>query len=390
MRIFVLLPRVPFPLNKGDKLRAYHQIRVLSQKHDIYLFALSDNNKDLQYVNELRNLVPKITVFKLKKWEVYLNIIFCLLFTKKPIQTAYFFNSKAKRKINQIINDFKPDVVYNQLLRTAEYVKNRDDVHKVIDFQDAFSMGMKRRAEKSSGFMKMVFILEFKRLEKYEADIFNYFQRYSIISNPDRLLIKHPEKNDIEIIENGVDFDFFKPIDAKKEYDIVFTGNMNYPPNIKSAEYLANVIVKKLAKLKPDVKVLIAGASPHQRVKNLKSDNIYVSGWLEDIRDAYSKSKVFVAPMQIGTGLQNKLLEAMAMKIPCVTSELANNALNAKEEEEIFVGSSEEEYIKHITKLLDNSELAEKISLNAYKFVRENYSWEASVKKLEYLFVNEN
>ena len=104
---------------------------------------------------------------------------------------------------------------------------------------------------------------------------------------------------------------------------------MSYPPNINAVVYIAEQIMPIIIKQIPNVKFLIAGATPTNDVKNLQSDNIHVTGWLDDIRDAYNESKVFLAPLQIGTGLQNKLLEAMAMKIPCITSSLANNAIGA-------------------------------------------------------------
>ena len=124
------------------------------------------------------------------------------------------------------------------------------------------------------------------------------------------------------------------------------------------------------------------------KVLKLKSDKVNVTGWVEDISEYYSRSKIFVAPMQIGTGLQNKLLEAMAMKLPCITSQLANNALGATHNNNILIGNNADEYTKHILTLIENDNLQKEIAQKGYQFVKENYTWEGSTSILEKLITS--
>jgi glycosyltransferase involved in cell wall biosynthesis len=128
---------------------------------------------------------------------------------------------------------------------------------------------------------------------------------------------------------------------------------------------------------------MISGANPVNSVLSLANKNIHVSGWMDDIREAYWSSKIFIAPMQIGTGLQNKLLEAMAIGIPCVTTELANNALGATANEQILIGNTPEEIAHQIERLLTEPDLVIKISSNGRTFVTENYNWKTVSEKLE-------
>jgi glycosyltransferase involved in cell wall biosynthesis len=123
-------------------------------------------------------------------------------------------------------------------------------------------------------------------------------------------------------------------------------------------------------------------------VVKLKSNRVIVTGWVDDISEYYAKSKVFVAPMQIGTGLQNKLLEAMAMQLPCITSNLANNALNAEPNKSVLIGENPKDYANHIVQLLDNKDLYQKIAENGYDFVKRNYTWEGSTSILEKLITS--
>ena len=381
MKIFVLLSRFPYPLEKGDKLRAYNQIKFLSKNNEIHLCTLNDTKLDEKSISALEPFCKSITVINLSKFAMLINVIKAFL-TGKPLQVGYFYNSAAQKKINWLIKTIRPDHIYCQLLRVAEYVKEQN-IPKTLDYQDVFSKGVERRSLTSPWYFKPILKIEYKRLLKYENEVFNYFDNKTIISKPDRDLIPHPEKDKIEIVINGVDTDFFKPMNIKKEYEVVFIGNMGYPPNVNAAEYLAKKILPLVHKQKPDVRLTLAGASPHANVLALKSDKIEVTGWVEDIRECYAKSKIFIAPMQIGTGLQNKLLEAMAMKIPSITSDLANKALEAKNGEEILVGSSPEQFAGHIVNLLNNDDLANTIAENGYKFVHRNYHWSAATRKLE-------
>ncbi|HSN50834.1 MAG TPA: glycosyltransferase, partial [Bacteroidales bacterium] len=216
-------------------------------------------------------------------------------------------------------------------------------------------------------------------------DIFEKFDNRTIISIPDRDLIPHPDREKIVVVRNGVDTGFFAPVEREKEFDLVFTGNMGYPPNINAAEFLVNRILPFVLQTRPDTTLLIAGASPHIRVSVLGSSNITVSGWVPDMRECYASARIFIAPMQIGTGLQNKLLEAMAMRIPSVTSPLANQALQAKEGSDILIASTPQEYAAHILDLLDHPEKASQIGQKGLEYVRDNFSWEAETAKIEKL-----
>ena len=375
MKILVLLPRVPFPLEKGDKLRAFNQIKQLAKHNEIVLCALNDNGK----VNEqdaFRALQPycqSISFVKFNKLQVLLGLIRAF-FKGWPLQCGYFYNRKAAKKVNALIAKHKPDILYGQLLRTAEYIRHKD-IPKVIDYQDIFSYGMKRRADIASFVTRPIFNLEYHRLKRYEAAVFDDFDVRTIISAPDRALFPHEKRDEILIIPNGVDHNYFKPMEREKQYDLVFTGNMSYPPNVNAVEYLANEIMPIVWKTLPDTKLYIAGATPDPKVKKAACDRIIVSGWLDDIRDAYAQSRVFIAPMRIGTGLQNKLLEAMSMRLPAITSPLANAALGAKPDEEILIGCNAQEMAQHIITLLTDKEKADRLAQAGFDFTNRVYDW---------------
>ncbi|MCO6498944.1 MAG: glycosyltransferase [Vicingus serpentipes] len=384
MKIFVLLSRFPYPLEKGDKLRAFHQIKELSKNHEIILCALSDIKVDQKSIAVLSAYCSEIKIIKLSKFKIFWNLLIQLLFTNQSLQVAYFYNKSAQKKIDAYLSKYQPDHIYCQLIRVAEYVKH-SSIKKTIDYMDALARGMERRVEYAPFYLKPFLKMEAIRLKRYEHFIFDYFDNHVIISNQDKELIVHLNNDAIEVVPNGVDYDTYQTKNLPKKYDLIFAGNMAYPPNVDSVLYLVKHIMPLIWKNNPDINLVIAGADPDKKVLQLKSNKVIVTGWVEDISNYYASSKVFIAPMQIGTGLQNKLLEAMAMQLPCITSTLANNALGATNQQNILIGNTPEEYAQHALELLNNNELHQKIASNGNQFVKENYTWEGSTSILEKL-----
>ena len=379
-KILVVTSRVPWPLDKGDKLRAYHQIKSLSANAEIYLFCTNDAGEIPEALEELNKFCKEVKIVPLPKIKIAFNLAFAY-FKDIPFQAAYFYNSTAQHAFNNFIDKVKPDAIYCQLIRTALFVQNRKE-YKVLDYMDAFSKGMERRMDKFTGIKRLIFRMESQRLRSFETKVFEWFNEKIIISDQDKKLIEHPKREGINTIPNGVDVGFFKPDPTKKEFDIIFSGNMNYPPNIEAAEYLCKKILPIINSRGKKFKVLISGTSPAEPVKSLANDQVIISGWVQDIRENYSKSKILVAPMQSSIGLQNKLLEAMAMGLPCITSSLANNALQAKAGTEILTADSPEEYSEKILQLLSDEKQYREFSIAGLNFVQTKYSWDNFNRKL--------
>lgn len=372
-KLVVVLSRFPYPLEKGDKLRSYYQIKELSRRFSIYLIALSDVPVSRESIHELENYCSSVTVYRLGKLSVLLNSFLALL-GKTPVQVGYFYNYFIARKINNQIHSIRPDHILSQLIRTTEYTKNYHLCPKTLDYMDALSKGMERRIEHAPWYKKWFFRTEYKRLLVYERIMFDYFDKKTIISEQDKRYIFHPERDKIVCIPNGIDAHFLEKITVEKKYDLAFVGNMNYPPNIEAVLFIATRILPEF----PGAKLLVAGATPHPRLEKLarQNPNIIVAGWIDDIRTAYLSANVFFAPMQTGTGMQNKLLEAMALGVPCVTTSLANNAIGAVHNESILVCDTAGEMKENLKQLFENAEKRYRIGTAGRAFVQERYSWE--------------
>ena len=384
MRILFLTSRFPYPLEKGDKLRAFHQVKELSKNHEVILVAVSDQLVLPEHLDALKPYCKKMLVHQISLPGLLRNLL-ATLFNKLPFQVGYFYSKGFQKKINDVIGSDQPDAIFCQLVRMAEYVRPIKHIPKTLDYMDAFSKGLERLSQRSSFPKKFMVKMEWKRLLRYEEIIFQDFNQHAIISEQDRSLIPHPDRNRIHVIPNGVDVDFYRPLfeaDAKK-YDLIFSGNMAYPPNVESALFIAKEIMPLLWKKNSGIKLVIAGATPVKEILRLKSENIEVTGWVDDMRTCFAGSKIHLAPMLISIGLQNKILQAMAMKIPCIISTQANNAIHAPVNDCLLIADRPEEYVKKIFQLLNDESERKMMAENAYRFVRENFNWEVQVSKLE-------
>ncbi|MCB0737963.1 MAG: glycosyltransferase [Bacteroidetes bacterium] len=383
MKLFVLTSRFPYPLEKGDKLRIYHQIRYLSKHHEIILCALDEKKITQAQLNQLKPFCSSIHVFRNYKWLARLRAMLWFLWGGE-LQVHYFYSKLFSRKITKLIFEHKPDHIYCQLIRMAEYVKELAHIPKSLDYMDAFSIGMMRQSSDTSFPFNHIYKQESKRLKAYEAQIFHDFDVCTIISEQDREHIKASHQEEIKIVPNGVDTDFFWYCEdgVSKTSDVLFLGNMSYYPNVKAAEYLAEHIYEPMAANNKNFVTTIAGANPAAHLLKLNAGNLKVLGWVDDVVEVYHSARVFVAPLFHGSGMQNKILEAMACGIPIITTTQTNNAINAKPEVEILIADTEEEMHAHIHRLKQDTEYYNALRANARRFVVQNFSWETFVNQL--------
>ena len=382
MTILVLLPRFPYPLDKGDKLRAYHQIVELAKRHEVYLFALSHQPVAHDDYDHLHTLCTAVDYCRIRWWESAWGVLKAFL-GGKPLQLGYWTSRRAQKAYARWERQVQPDVVYCQMVRTVPTVMG-STCRKVLDFQDSLSLNTRRRMERSRGPLRLVLNYEYKALQRTEQQCLSLFDATTVIAPADRDAIGPS----VHLVPNGVDTDYFQVLPTTHyplptNYTIVFTGNMAYAPNVDAACWLVKEIMPLVWEQQPHgINVLIAGADPKPAVRALASVRVTVSGRLPDIRAAYASARIFVAPMRIGSGMQNKLLEAMAMGLPCVTTTIAATPLGATPGEHLLVGDSAEQLADSILKLTVD-EMHDAIADSGHRFVTECHSWPAAVAPLE-------
>ncbi len=391
MKILFVLSRFPYPLMKGDKLRAFHQIKMLSKSNEVHLLALVADPFKSEWSKPLEAYCDSIEIVKLGLFGKGKNLA-SIFFNSLPIQVNLFKSNKAKQIARKIIESKGIDLVYAQLVRVGEIIPFGLNVHYHLDYMDAMSANMERRFHHSKNYEKRWIKMEKERTKAYEKELAKRFHTLSAISEPDVDVLSKITDRRIEIFPNGVNEDFLSFNEASgkspadKEYDLIFTGNMGYHPNIVACKYLVNKIKPILEDRGQKVKICLAGTNPSSEVKALASNEVVVTGFVKDLRPYIAASKIFIAPLFSGSGLQNKLLESMALGVPSLTTRLVNNALGAEPGKEIIVCNDMENFSKTIIRLLQNPEAAEELGKAGKDFIKNNFSWETFGEQINEFF----
>jgi polysaccharide biosynthesis protein PslH len=383
MRIIVALSRFPWPLEKGDKLRAWYQLQGLAAAHEVHLICLNDRPVSPDDLQQL-DFCASVQVIVQGRLRTAWNLLGAL-FNKLPFQVNYFRSQAMKNAIATTIRLHKIDVCYVQLIRLGENLPFDQDRRWVLDYMDTFSIGMGLRVPEASFLMRPLVQIEARRLRAYETKIAAQFDELVIISDRDADGLAPLLRESVHVIPNGVGEAFFEdlPQPESKDFDLIFFGNMGYHPNVQSAKFLVEEVLPILHKRGLRPRLCIAGARPAPLIKSWESPEITVTGFVADIRDYVLRSKISVAPLVGGQGLQNKLLESMAMTMPTITTPVGNAGLGARQGEELMVCDGAEAFADGIARLLADPAQAAALAANGRRFVEQHFRWAAMNMRLE-------
>lgn len=382
-KILVITPRFPYPVIGGDRLRIYEVCKELAKHYELTLVSLCENQFEMSYS------VPKNEIFKnvhrvyLPKWKSYLNCLLSLP-TSQPLQVAYYKSREVKFLIENLSKSH--DMVLPHLIRTAEYAKNLD-VKKVLEMTDAISMNYTRvsQIKNNSGLKGLIYRIEKDRLNKYEKSIAAYFDCNVFVSQIDRdfLYFDTPEVIVKTLVcSNGVDLSKLPYRFTPGGNKLVFIGNMYSAQNFDAAYWFAKNVLP-IIRQHGDYEFHVIGKIPADCQKKLMQiTGVVVTGAVDSVVEHAKGALAGICSVRLAAGVQNKILEYMALGIPTITSSTGLEGLFAKEGESILVADSPDSYVKHILELKNDIRLAEEIAQNALRYVKEQHSWDVKLKPL--------
>jgi polysaccharide biosynthesis protein PslH len=388
LRLLFLANRIPYPPYRGDKLKIYNLARRLSVKHELHLVTFTQTEEDKKYISELEKVFKSVHTIHLPGWRSALNCI-NFLWNSLPFQVLYFRSKKMQQKLDEVITSLSFDAIHVQHIRMAPYLANKKDLSRILDLPDAFSLYWERRKKTRRNLFRQIFEnIEQKRLLRYEPVLMEY-QLSLVCSSEDKEYLETTHKiSNIKLLPNGVDLDTFKEMDHdySRNHRLLFTGNMDYAPNVDAVVYFVEEIFPLITRQFPSVKFIIAGQRPVEKVQALANDNVLVTGFIKDLAAEYNEASVVVAPLRFGAGTQNKVLEAMAMAIPVVCSNIGFSGLGITSGEGAIMETEAEKFANAVCELLASEKYRHETGSKGKQVIRQNFDWDVIALKLEGYF----
>ena len=379
---------MPYPPYRGDKLKIFNLGKSLRDKHEIHLITIAENQSDIEAVPHLKTVFHKIDFVYLPKWKSKLNVLKAI-FSSNPFQIAYFKSAAFNKLLQESLKNNAYDAVHVQHLRMSQFIPDYVKNHAILDLPDAFSLYWKRRYESSTNYLIKTFNkIEYKRLDKFEKATISQYPKALVCSKEDQRYLSTIPNSRVDLLQNGVDIHTFKPKETDYvKHRVLFTGNMDYAPNIDAVIYFVREILPCIKREIPSVEFIIAGQRPVPKVLQLASDSVKVTGFIEDLSDEYAKAHVVVSPLRIGAGTQNKVLEALSMNIPVVTTWVGYEGLELPMNIGALPSKNAEEFSDNVIKILKDENYRNEIGQKGGDMIRSKFSWEAIATKLEtYLY----
>lgn len=396
MKILVLSHRVPFPPNKGEKIRTFHQIQFLASRgHEIVVLSPYEGDAEPDFARALeRELAVKVMMFPLKaKWLRLLGG----LATNRPLTVSYFYSSELQKTFDDLVNSGECDAVLCSSSAMSSYVfRNKRLVNEsgssgtrlIMDFMDLDSDKWNQYRASYRLPMSLVYSREARLVRRLETRSYEAFDACFFVSeNESRLFAEQlPESSKVRVMGNGIDTDVFFP-DRTKQVSghpvFLFTGVMNYRPNEDAVEWFVDAVWPGILSEWPEAEFIIAGMDPSPKIQQLgKKTGITVTGFVKDIVPYYQKATVFVAPFRLARGLQNKILQSLACGLPVVTTTLGLEGIKAKEGTDLLVADGGKEFTTKIKRLMTEPSLYRQLSENGPRLIQREHSWSSILEDL--------
>ena len=406
MNILYVTPYVPSRI----RTRPYNLIRALvGLGHRVTLLtAAGTSSEEQEQANELRDWGVQVQVFPISLARSLSNCLLALP-TREPLQAVYSYHPEMERRLMALLREESFDVAHIEHLRSARLVRAVGDAPVVYDSVDCISLLFEQAAQSGAQLRsRLMTAVDLARTRRYEAQLLTRYDQIVITSQRDkealeelgrRYLPSEAQPAPITVVTNGVDLEYFHPPISNRSTErsrqspqspiptIVFTGKMSYHANVAAALYFAREVLPSIWARDPNVQFQIVGKDPPETMRQLAADErIQVTGTVEDLRPYLAHATVAVCPALYAVGIQNKVLEAMAMGTPVVCTPAGCAALAAEAGQEVLVGEGKEELAAYILQVLSDPALSERIGVAGQRYVESHHSWEVGARRLNRVY----
>lgn len=386
MKILYLNPLILYPPLQGNQMTGLNRVKCLSKEHQIILVCFYNDKTQLSLqLKILSEYCYKIIPVYLPKWKSLLNTVTGLIFSAKPLQLSYYYSVKMK-KILENIDTENCDIIHVNTLRMEQFINPHISIPVLMDLHDSMILNIQSRLKKEKGIYKYLYTAELNRIRKYENNVVKKYPHLMVLAEQDKEI--HANNPAIEVIHLGVDTDIFKPYKQLSFNKIlIFSGNMSYTPNIDAVVWFIENCWQTIIEKVPDCIFRIAGANPAKVLDKYRSyKGIEITGKVESMAAAINEAQLAVAPLRSGSGMQNKILEAMACGLPVVCTSIGLGNIKAVNGESVLIKDDAATFTQACVRLLEDYSQCCKIGKNALMVIKQFYSIEYHCRLLEKLY----
>ena len=390
MNILMVSSSLPYPPNDGERSTLLNLLKELAQRHRISILSFIDQ-PDLekhkeeveQYCDKVCTLLAEQECSSMKKVLYHLSMY--------PYSVVRKYSKAMEELVRKSIQTEHYDVVHFGGVGVLPYGLRIQTTPRVAFVHDAVALYYYRNMCAEKRLVKKGFyLIEYQKMKRYERTVYQMFDRCMVVSERDKAALQqHCANAKISVVPIGVDADYFSAAKGGEDFpSLLFSGNMDYPPNVHAVMWFEQRVLRLVKQKYPDIKFYIVGRNPSKELGYLRKDeHIIITGYVEDIRAYFDKATVFVCPMISGTGMKIKLLEAMSMGKAIVASTLSLEGIAAVKGRSCLVAAdTAEEFYNGIVKVIEKKNYRKKLERMARKCVMENYRWKDSAELLENIY----
>ncbi len=395
MNILFLTYGLPFPPDRGARIRDFHFVKNVSRKHNVLLLSMLDPTGQTADISELSSYCSWIDYVEVPRRSAlnHLQALFDNLINGRPIAVHDYYQRALAEKLSEVVTTQHIDIIQIEHSFMAPYIHalpEKRTFKTVLDFHNIGFVQYPRMVGLSTGlYEKSGFVLKSLLMRNWERRYARFFDHCLATSDHDAELLKKNNPDlPVTVVPNGVDINACQLLDDfPKEKTLLMIGTIGYPPNEDAVLFFCNKILPIIEQRIPDIKLLVIGHAPSRKVAEYDSrHNINILGSVPDVLPYYEKSSIAVVPLRGGGGTRLKILEAMAFGRPVVSTTIGCEGLNVLDGEHLLVADSPSEFADCVIRLLENHSLRNRIIQSARRLVENRYDWEIVCNDLQKIY----
>jgi sugar transferase (PEP-CTERM/EpsH1 system associated) len=384
MRILFLTSRLPYPPDRGDRLRTYQFLRLFANDHEVTLLSFIANEQERHLARSLAPYCENIHLLPLPPWKSRKNVAINV-WENLPLQALYYRSRQMEQKVDDLLSSSYFDLVYVHLFRMAQYVDKHPEIYRILDLTDLISFEIRSSIPYQTAVWQLIYRFELPRITRYEKQIASFFNEVWFISSRDQdLFMVGKRQLNSQVVPHSIGKEFAS---LSQNLDgpliLLFVGHLEVSHNVDAVNYMAKQIMPLILQEVPSVEFQIVGAGDTGKVRALnRLPSVRVIGYVSDLKTVFRQNAITVAPLRFSAGVQTKVVESMVAGLPVVTTSDVNAGLGALPGRNILLGDNRKDFAAQVLRLMRDKPLRRQIGEAGRAYALTHFSSQIAIDRL--------